>query len=671
MKKIFTLAAAVLCSIGMWAETEYKLIDYSGATPVLSGDFISGEIVTNNVTEQTFTDATFNAYVAGVNKGIKGQAAVANQIYYDVKTTSATIKIYVYNQNSSSKNFYFGRLSECENYFDTTSLTKQTPTIIEREINCEDGGTRFVLSANTTDVLFYQVVVTEKGEALPSVGEAGYQLTGKRVGVIKQTDYDYNGVKIYSNSEAKFNEDALCIVTVSSNKPVGYVKFKTPDNGKKVVLKVTHGESKALIVDAISELPSGVTGYSQLTEKISETEKVLAPNTTYMIFSINSSVTITKLAFEAYVESDDATLKEITVAGNALDLSKFEEKDGALQYDYQLSMGTTEVPAVTYELNDDKASAEKTDAADVNGTTTIVVTAEDGTTTQTYKINFSVKSELGHDATLSSLKINGAEALEAEKFAYELEIGVYEALPTITYTLNDPNASAELTTATEETKVATIVVTAEDDETTKTYTVTITRAAATALVSISESTTWDWTKAGDIQASALSASTSPTNSEEINFADVLTNYDASFNAAALAGKVQWYNRKESNNVYAQGNYIKFNTTVAGTLVITFSGTNSTARELHVNGTKVADYSSNTSQESSAIAISAGEVLIEAYEGENVSMARIYKIVFTKTDVPSALDNTDEEAKAVKRIVNGQLIIEKNGKVYNVMGQPIR
>ena len=38
---------------------------------------------------------------------------------------------------------------------------------------------------------------------------------------------------------------------------------------------------------------------------------------------------------------------------------------------------------------------------------------------------------------------------------------------------------------------------------------------------------------------------------------------------------------------------------------------------------------------------------------------------------TALDNTADEAKAVKRIENGMLIIEKNGHVYNAMGQMIK
>ncbi len=39
--------------------------------------------------------------------------------------------------------------------------------------------------------------------------------------------------------------------------------------------------------------------------------------------------------------------------------------------------------------------------------------------------------------------------------------------------------------------------------------------------------------------------------------------------------------------------------------------------------------------------------------------------------PEAIDNTSVEAKSVKRIENGQLLIERNGKTYNACGQEVR
>ena len=40
-------------------------------------------------------------------------------------------------------------------------------------------------------------------------------------------------------------------------------------------------------------------------------------------------------------------------------------------------------------------------------------------------------------------------------------------------------------------------------------------------------------------------------------------------------------------------------------------------------------------------------------------------------VPTALETVENAEKAVKSIVNGQLFIEKNGHVYNAMGQMVK
>ena len=44
-----------------------------------------------------------------------------------------------------------------------------------------------------------------------------------------------------------------------------------------------------------------------------------------------------------------------------------------------------------------------------------------------------------------------------------------------------------------------------------------------------------------------------------------------------------------------------------------------------------------------------------------------RLVQAASDGPEAIDNTSISTKATKRIVNGQLLIEKNGKFYNALG----
>lgn len=283
----------------------------------------------------------------------------------------------------------------------------------------------------------------------------------------------------------------------------------------------------------------------------------------------------------------------------------------------------------------------------------------------------AVTFALGTDATLSDLKVNGAtiDGFAADKYEYNVELGVYEALNVEATAADAPYASAAVVDNGE--GKVTITVTAQD-ESTKEYVINYTRAAKTELASISESTTWDWANAGSVTPE-FKDNTLPTKSEEFNFADVLINPAESFNAAALVGIAQFANRSGS---YFQGNMVKFNTTVKGTVEIFYQNTSnrdeSGRRWVVVNSTKVGDgaidqkawYSASTN-------VAAGEVKITFVDvNEAETMLRINKIVFTK-DEATALDNTETSVKAVKFFQNGQLFIEKNGKVYTIIGSEIR
>jgi hypothetical protein len=45
--------------------------------------------------------------------------------------------------------------------------------------------------------------------------------------------------------------------------------------------------------------------------------------------------------------------------------------------------------------------------------------------------------------------------------------------------------------------------------------------------------------------------------------------------------------------------------------------------------------------------------------------------FTTGNIPTAIDNTAVDAKAVKRVVNGQLFIERDGKTFNALGVEVK
>ncbi|PAE38039.1 family 20 glycosylhydrolase [Bacillus sp. 7884-1] len=85
-------------------------------------------------------------------------------------------------------------------------------------------------------------------------------------------------------------------------------------------------------------------------------------------------------------KSPIATLSSITLNGTPLNEFAAEKTD----YNVLLPAGTTEVPTVATTTSDSNSSAVVTAATKLPGKTSIKVTAEDGTTSKTYNVNFTV-----------------------------------------------------------------------------------------------------------------------------------------------------------------------------------------------------------------------------------------------------------------------------------------
>ena len=83
---------------------------------------------------------------------------------------------------------------------------------------------------------------------------------------------------------------------------------------------------------------------------------------------------------------DDTFLSDLTQDGATI--AGFTESKTT--YDIFLAEGTTVVPTIAATANNPSATAVITAATSIPGTTTIIITAEDGTTTNTVSINFSI-----------------------------------------------------------------------------------------------------------------------------------------------------------------------------------------------------------------------------------------------------------------------------------------
>ena len=83
---------------------------------------------------------------------------------------------------------------------------------------------------------------------------------------------------------------------------------------------------------------------------------------------------------------DDTSLSDLTQDGATI--AGFTESKTT--YDIFLAEGTTVVPTIVATPNNPSATAAITAATSIPGTTTIIITAEDGTTTNNVSINFSI-----------------------------------------------------------------------------------------------------------------------------------------------------------------------------------------------------------------------------------------------------------------------------------------
>ena len=171
--------------------------------------------------------------------------------------------------------------------------------------------------------------------------------------------------------------------------------------------------------------------------------------------------------------NNDATLNDLKIDGTTV--TGFDP--AILIYNVVLAYGTTTVPTVTATPNDENASHVVNPAASLPGTTTVVVTAEDGTTEKTYTVNFTIAPN--ENATLSDLKIDGTTVanFDPSVLVYNIELAYgTTTVPTVTATPTDTNASHVVNPAASLPGSTTVVVTAEDGTTKKTYTVNFTIA---------------------------------------------------------------------------------------------------------------------------------------------------------------------------------------------------
>lgn len=254
---------------------------------------------------------------------------------------------------------------------------------------------------------------------------------------------------------------------------------KSGSNGKRTVYLDAYEytqDGMAAVAEVSASMESNTAGAIKIENLDAAKEYVIViyNNGTGSKGSSKGKSDVYEVAFVAApIAADVATLKSITIDGEAL-----EGFDPATEtYNVELPFGTTTVPTVAAVATSKKATAVVTPATAIPGATTILVTAEDATTTKTYTINFTAAQTASSEKELLNVTVGGKAVVISEN-AGSLLVSKNADLTALVVNFEvseSATASIESGSAQDFTNPLSIVVTAQDNST-ATYTITVTKA---------------------------------------------------------------------------------------------------------------------------------------------------------------------------------------------------
>jgi len=269
--------------------------------------------------------------------------------------------------------------------------------------------------------------------------------------VVTATVYDSRATKVIENATSVPGTTTIT-VTAEDGSTSEYTVYFTFDNlSSDATLNdltvdgttVAGFSANTLIYNV--ELPYGTTTVPSVagTPTISNAEVNVVdaaslPGTTVITVTAEDDYTqqVYEINFTLAAPSNIATLSDLKVDGTTV--SGFNAS--TLTYNVELSSGTTTVPTVAATATDENADVNITNAASLPGTTTILVTAEDNISTQTYSINFTVATSIndftnGNSIVLYPNPSNGlVNIVFGNAINTAIEINVYNSIGSIVFT---------------------------------------------------------------------------------------------------------------------------------------------------------------------------------------------------------------------------------------------
>ena len=435
------------------------------------------------------------------------------------------------------------------------------------------------------------------------------------------------------------------------------------------------------------------------------------------------SITVTR-SCEA---SDNNDIKSLTINGEAV-----EAVEGVYSYTVGASVNLA-AAQVVYTLAHPKATAtpasgfmvDVPNAGDPANTQVITVTAQNGDQA-TYTVSVTKSAELSKDASLKALSVDGYTLdpeFAADVYAYTITKAYGAENPAVSAvhaTANDANAKTPVVALNE--NAFTVTVTAEDGETKLNYTISIVEAAAKKdlLEATFSNGVHGYIANGEIKVPYLVGEEEPTfvsarfwkadgeptaemvegklvvtgidnkkdeytityvaltpmeaSYEEITFADVPAYIYSIYGWDADKGvKFSKDVEEASNHRISEGkDRIYIALPVAQSVILTGGSAGERSVNISVNGV-VSDITKTPKKDETItipLVATEGANLVAIESNGNNGDAGFVKIQLVQ-GIPTALENVDASKKAVKVILDGQLLIKKGDKLYNAQGAVVK
>ena len=520
----------------------------------------------------------------------------------------------------------------------------------------------------------------------------------------------YMGVSLSSGTFMAGDVVTIEMTTAGQNYPCLFA-----DKDRENLLFLATETSSALTYDIV--LPLAAHGQTSIYLSRNDNES-------YSWNPVVKSISVTR----SCEESSDASVESLTVNGVAVakdaELNKFEYTVSTNYAEENVTVAFTIHPLATSDKVGNTFTIPTPSAGDTNGAS-FKVTAEDGTQV-TYTVFITKAASLSDDATLKELSVAGLTldpAFDAETTAYTVTKAYEAAMPVVgdvTATANDANAkSVDVALAG---NVFTITVTAEDNTTTKDYTITVNDAPAVKKINeviltngysayilegqslepfvingyylkgqdaptvksykVNDGTTWTQVE-NTITLTGADASTATyslvlTEVTPLEYTTDKIVFDGT--ETWVKSGYGWDATKKWKFSKTDGDYsreiagkthIEMFLPACDTIVLTEADVASRDIKIYANGIQIGDKVNLARNKDLEVLVKQNAAFMLTIESAQTGGdGGIGAIRLAKT-VPTALDNTADEIKAVKFVENGQLFIRRGEKVYTITGEEVK